>query len=68
MLHRGIVKPCPLGPAPPVWPVKLVEVEWLAEDKKLVRREEKQRKDSLRCSSPKYFVPFSLAFSPDTGG
>ena len=65
MLHSGKVKPCPPGPAPCVCPVYVVEELWLDVGRKLVRCVEKQRKLSLRCSSPRYFVPVSFAFSAE---
>src|ERR1700733_13968840 len=65
MVHNGRVNPCPPGPAPCVCPVKLVEELKLAVGRKLVRSVEKQRKFSLKCSSPEYLVPLSLVLSPD---
>ncbi len=68
MVHKGRVNPCPPGPAPCVCPVKLVEELRLAVGRKLVLSVEKQRKFSLKCSSPAYLVPISLVFSPDVAG
>jgi hypothetical protein len=65
MVHNGSVNPCPPGPAPCVCPVKLVEELKLAVGRKLVRCVEKQRKFSLKCSSPEYLVPLSLVLSLD---
>jgi hypothetical protein len=47
--------------------VKLLEALKLEFGRKLVRCVEKQRKLSLRCSSPRYFIPFSPDFPDDAG-
>ena len=52
MAHSGSVKPLPAGPAPWVWPVKLLEELRLAVVRKLEPWVEKQRYCSLRCSLP----------------
>lgn len=52
MAHKGNVKPLPLGPPPCVWPVKMDELEVLADCRKLEAVVEKQMKDSDRCRRP----------------